>query len=1456
MPSRRLVILYLFLAALGVRVVFVATRSDELVFADSRDYDSIARNLLKGEGFHEDEGPRAARPPVYPLVLAAFYAVGLDDPRAVYLLQALAGAATCVLVVLLGRRLFGERVGVVAGWIMVFYPFFIYFTGLLLTETLFILGLVAFVYLVEWCGGADGGARFNSFYLAAAAGVLAGVVTLLRSSFLVFPIFVLPFWLASARYKGRAFAQWAAMLVFAALTLVPWVWRNHLLFDRFIPTTLQVGESLYEANSPYADGGPAMERLTNLKDRFKGDEVETNRYFRDQAVRYILENPQRFLSLAAAKFRRFWSFVPNAPQYGGPLYAVGSLCTYVPVLIGAVFGIYYWRRRKGTLFFLLSPVIYYTALHMVFVGSVRYRVPVMPFVILLAAAGLVMALRGPAEGAEVVEALDNHRGPRKRRHVLRWLLLGLLLAAVATGWMAWRYFTHPEKLRLMAIRRLVRITNARVKVEEARFGLGDGLTLTGIQISDTLAPATGPVLHVGTVRMEPYLSTLLTSTPLWRTIELENVGVNAELDETGGWRFLNQLKFEPPTEGPAPEVFIAGLRVRVAGLTTSLGDVPAFDVAGLNATLRRSRADAEEYHLEIWSEESDFGHPHAKLRFRPEQERLVGEIAVSDAVIRSDFVHSLPPGLKSYWQEVSPDRIHLDANGKFSWDAERAEPFQYEGDVKLHSADLRPRRVPCPITKLRADVGFQNRTFRVRSFSAAAGEAKLSGSGSGRFMPDGAVTAECTVKAQRVTLDERFRDLFPPKVRDILARIKARASGDVDAEVRYNSTAPAPEVYVVVDIVKGTCEPPELPFPLKEIRGRVTVSEKRLTWHGISGSIAGAPFNLPTGFTSLEPDGPFSLVAYVRDLKLHAPCGELMSGLPKAGKDWVDQMPPALRSCVKEAELGGKFDVWAKLERQARGAPVQFECDVSVDGMKLTHPRLGHPLEQLSTRVHVGDGRLDFTQVTAGWGQARIEVPAGRLRLDRSAAKRVELRIRNLFLSKREPFYQLLPPEVLKFWEEYDPEGMVSDAKVVIARGEGAEAKTRIDALVHFKDAQFAYHKFPYRLEQEAGVIEIADGIIAKWDCTGRHGPATVHLQVFDEPFRGHNGTRLEIRGRGADLDGDLRRALGERYQKLWQKLKVSGKFDLDLTSRSPDDPKMPDAEYSAAARIKELSLDGGAPVRVAGGQFAIDEETRDGAGRSSLRGRIALDEALVKGNRLTNVAATYHSDGQTVRIEDVSADCYGGKITGSLTIPGVPDERGAMVGMCRGTVALKGADVVQILKNKKTEISGKFDATGEFSCRLGESGSFRCKGTIKIREGEIGQLPGMLAFLNLFRLCGLDAPAFHTVELVYEIVGKTLYAREINLLGPIVSLYGKGEIAEDGTLNFRFRPQLGPEFYVPFFTRLVRTISENTVPVTVRGKFDEPVWGGNWLVSIFQTFSEIIQKLIPVKLSGEAAPP
>ncbi|RMF73028.1 MAG: hypothetical protein D6744_16170, partial [Planctomycetota bacterium] len=119
-------------------------------------------------------------------------------------------------------------------------------------------------------------------------------------------------------------------------------------------------------------------------------EIERDRVLYRLALEQMRADPWRVLRLAWVKFKRTWSLTPNYSEYSGGATAVVSAIFMIVVLLSAAGGL--WRsiaaRHVAWVALLALPVVTFTLLHCVFIGSLRYRVPLMPFVELIAAASL------------------------------------------------------------------------------------------------------------------------------------------------------------------------------------------------------------------------------------------------------------------------------------------------------------------------------------------------------------------------------------------------------------------------------------------------------------------------------------------------------------------------------------------------------------------------------------------------------------------------------------------------------------------------------------------------------------------------------------------------------------------------------------------------------------------------------------------------------------------------------------------------------------------------------------------------------------------------------------------------------------------------------------------------------------------------------------------------------------
>lgn len=352
------------------------------MFPDEVRYRRIALSLVQGKGYDS-----AFTAPVYPLFLTGVYSVFGDSHLVVRIVQAIIGTISVLIIYLLGKIIFSVGVGLTAASLSAVYPLFIFFTGLLLTETLFILLFLCLIYLLQKMLLE----RKTSY--AVLSGILSGVCILIKPVLTYFlPLFFLILFLVS-KDKKRVMGNGFLLFIMIAMVLSPWIGRNYLRFGAFIPLTTGGGMTLYESNNPRATGGPACENIVWTPEMKGMNEIELDGYFKEEAIKFISNHPKRFLNLAVIKFLRFWSLIPNAREYTSLFYRAISLLSYGPVLLLAIFGLIRSRKMWLKLIPLYLPIIFFSLVHLVILGSIRYRLPLDPYLILFASYGIIVLVK-------------------------------------------------------------------------------------------------------------------------------------------------------------------------------------------------------------------------------------------------------------------------------------------------------------------------------------------------------------------------------------------------------------------------------------------------------------------------------------------------------------------------------------------------------------------------------------------------------------------------------------------------------------------------------------------------------------------------------------------------------------------------------------------------------------------------------------------------------------------------------------------------------------------------------------------------------------------------------------------------------------------------------------------------------------------------------------------------------
>ena len=224
-----------------------------------------------------------------------------------------------------------------------------------------------------------------------AAAIFAVLAILTRQVFDPFgPVLVLLFALVVHQLPlSKALRQLGIYVFIYCALMTPWWINNSKVYGSFVRLTPSAGTVLYAGNNPlnHSGGGNSgvdydLSAFTNIT-----DPLERDRALRNAATDYIIHNPRRFIELAALKFMRIWRVTPVHEAYRGLGTLIASIASFVPMLLLAVLGLFIKRHLLRRLSPILLFAVGYTAVHMILVGTIRYRLPLEPFMIIFAGVG-------------------------------------------------------------------------------------------------------------------------------------------------------------------------------------------------------------------------------------------------------------------------------------------------------------------------------------------------------------------------------------------------------------------------------------------------------------------------------------------------------------------------------------------------------------------------------------------------------------------------------------------------------------------------------------------------------------------------------------------------------------------------------------------------------------------------------------------------------------------------------------------------------------------------------------------------------------------------------------------------------------------------------------------------------------------------------------------------------------
>ena len=177
----------------------------------------------------------------------------------------------------------------------------------------------------------------------------------------------------------------------------------------------------------------------------------------------------------------------------------------------------------------------------------------------------------------------------------------------------------------------------------------------------------------------------------------------------------------------------------------------------------------------------------------------------------------------------------------------------------------------------------------------------------------------------------------------------------------------------------------------------------------------------------------------------------------------------------------------------------------------------------------------------------------------------------------------------------------------------------------------------------------------------------------------------------------------------------------------------------------------------------------------------------------------------------------------------------------------LQQGDLAYILNQRGVDakVAGKADATLQLSGRTSGVHTWRGRGSIRLRNADIYQVPLMVALLSLVSVRPPDTTAFTASDINYRIHSDRVYLDRIRFSGDAISLEGNGWLDFDNKINLSFYTLVGrSELRIPIVSSLLAEASRNLLKIQVVGTLDKPRVSGSAFPELDETMQNILNDL------------
>jgi hypothetical protein len=568
----------------------------------------------------------------------------------------------------------------------------------------------------------------------------------------------------------------------------------------------------------------------------------------------------------------------------------------------------------------------------------------------------------------------------------------------------------------------------------------------------------------------------------------------------------------------------------------------------------------------------------------------------------------------------------------------------------------------------------------------------------------------------------------------------------------------------------------------------------------------------------------------------------------------LDSIPNAkCREVIGQLHPAGRFNVRWELVRPEPGAPARTDLRLELTDIRVNYDQFPYPLRGVSGTITAHDNHWKFETLQSSG--RRPVYGHGHLTPMPNGAYELALQFDAKQALLDDPLYDALylNPSVQRLWTELNPWGELDvQAKVHYVTG---QPRPNISVVLQPREGvQIKPKFFPYRMEQISGTATYLDGRVTLSGMRARND-RTVIATNGSGSIGPEGQWQFELSGLTADHvwpNAELTAAMPQRLRTAIERLKPTGNFTLHdglLRFRKSASEIAPlEANWDLSLDCNQTDLQCGIELKGVSGSVRLMGESNGVT--SSTRGELMLESVWIQDIQFTNVRGplyinesrcllgTWATDQVQEGKRPLTGNVYDGALTANawVSFENLP--------AYQADLKVTGADLRRVLVERfrgQRQFNGKIDGDMVLGGRGYKVESLVGDGRLHLRDADLYELSLLASLLKMLRTGASDKTAFTEGDVAFRLQGRNIVLDQIDFLGDVVNLYGKGETNFNQNLNLVFSASILPhDSKLPLVNSFVKQTNPRMVQMYVNGTLSEPKVATEAFPGVAQMFQRL----------------